>query len=171
LSFTFDATASSSSANSYASVSEFQDYVDSFLFSDDADALSSNHIQRALVMAFRIIETLRFNGSKTTTTQAAQFPRIGLTDHDGLTIGSSTIPTQLKHAQIELALYLLQTEERYVQEMMDYGQVSNYTSGTMAVAYNTARFANGLPSRVEDLLKDIGPNAWRKKNRNRRFGL
>lgn len=173
MAFTFDSTSGGASANSYGSVSEADDYFDSFLTDLVSDwiELSTTQKQQVLVMATRILETVRFYGWATTTTQALQFPRYNLQNWEGSTYSSTAIPTPLKHAQFELALHLLQNGTSNVAESSDLGEMTNFSIGGVSVSYKRNEGVDFLPGRVQQLLKDIGPKVWKHNGRNRRMVL
>lgn len=169
MAFTFDSTVSGASTNSYATVANFDDYADSMLFLDLN--LSTEQKQKVLAMAFRIIESLTFNGMKTVSTQKALFPRTGLIDKEGYSIDGSTIPQALKDAQCELALFLLDNEVRYFEEGEDNRVTESYSAGALTFRYRELANPDKLPLRVQQLLKDIGINVWVHKRMPIQFRL
>lgn len=169
MAFTFNSTASSASANSYASVTEFDDYVASHVFLDLN--LSTEQKQKLLAMATRLLESLTFGGYKPTTTQALQFPRVGLVDKHGISIDQTVIPTPLKDAQIELALWLLDNEVRSFNEGEDKRVAGSYTAGSLTFNYRELANPDELPLRVQQLLKDIGPKAWIHRRSSLQFRM
>jgi len=72
----------------------------------DAD---SNDKRRALVEATRWLDRANWQGLKTdlVTPQALEFPRTGLTDKDGQSVDSATVPLDVEYACYELAVVLL----------------------------------------------------------------
>jgi len=76
-----------------------------------AIAAGADDEKRALVMATRVLETLSYDGAKTSSAQSLAFPRTGLTDRDGVTVSSSTIPQAMKDACFELALAFLKNSK------------------------------------------------------------
>lgn len=99
------ATAGATNANSYATVAEGTTYFDERLQTDnwtDADNQA-----RALIMATRRIDTLRFEGEKAASGQALKWPRISVFDDNGDEYASDSIPTLVKHATFEEALRIL----------------------------------------------------------------
>lgn len=63
---------------------------------DDAKA-------RAVVAAFRYLETMRWQGTKTVSSQATQWPRTGVVDGYSVAVDTATVPTDVINAQYELA--------------------------------------------------------------------
>ena len=170
MAFTFNATASSSSANSYGTVEEADDYFSSFLYNDDWSSLSTEQKQKLLVMATRRLDVERYYGLRTVESQNLEFPRYYLVDWQGLPIGEAEVPTKLKEAQFELAYYLLQNQSRNPTETSDFGDpVSFSLGGTISVSYGKNNNLDQLPDVVIQLLRNIGPQIWKHKTRNRRL--
>ena len=117
-------TASSSTANSYISLSDADDIVDGFVEDDDVTAWGSatdDQKNRALYTATQRIDRERFIGARTEDDQALQWPRTGVRKPDTYVNTYATgfpfrisddffdddeIPDQVKKAQVVLALYL-----------------------------------------------------------------
>lgn len=70
-------------------------------------ALTTTQKEQALVRATDYIDKRfgrKFRGSKIGNTQALEWPRSGATDNDGFSLGSASIPAQLKKATAEYAM-------------------------------------------------------------------
>lgn len=94
-----------SNADSYASVAEADAYVADYGRSDGwLDSLDDQK-EQALRLATQAIDAsvVSWQGDRLTATQALDWPRSEV-ELDGHLIGSSTIPTILKRATIELAV-------------------------------------------------------------------
>jgi len=121
---TIDATAGGASANSYITLAEADAYVEAMVLGTDAahwDSGNEDSRNRALTAATQRLDRERFLGAKATDTQALEWPRTGVrkpstyinTYATGFPIRISgdfftdtEIPSQIKHAQIVLAVYL-----------------------------------------------------------------
>ena len=121
---TIDATAGGASANSYITLAEADAYVEAMIGSTDVvkwSDLNDDLRNRALTAATQRLDRERFLGAKATDTQALQWPRTGVRKPDTYVNTYATgfpfrisedyftdteIPAQIKHAQIELAVYL-----------------------------------------------------------------
>jgi hypothetical protein len=99
-------TAKAADANSYVDDAFAQAYFDTRL---NATAWSGagDKQETALLMACNRMEQEKYRGTRTTTTQALKFPRIGLVDDDGAAVDPDTVPLAVKQAQCEYALDLL----------------------------------------------------------------
>lgn len=111
MAFTFDATVGGPAANSYITVNYADDYFDGSVYKDGWPSTSFGADletkQQALVSATRMLERLNWDGLKTTTAQALQWPRVNLTDRDGNGLASDAIPQEIADATCELALSIL----------------------------------------------------------------
>ena len=89
-------------ANTYVSDSDYTTYATARGATVGADA-TAREIE--LIKAMDYIESFRndFQGRKTSSTQALQFPRIGVYI-DGYSINSDSIPGELQRAQMEAAI-------------------------------------------------------------------
>jgi hypothetical protein len=121
---TINATAGDASANSYITLAEADAYVEAMIGSTDVvkwSDLNDDLRNRALTAATQRLDRERFLGARATDTQALQWPRTGVRKPDtyintyavGFPFRITTdyftdteIPAQIKHAQIELAVYL-----------------------------------------------------------------
>lgn len=103
---TLNATAKAPDANSYADDAFAQAYFDARLNST-AWTSAGDKQETAMLMACNRMEQEKYKGTRTTSTQALKFPRIGLTDDDGLAVDPDTVPLAVKQAQCEYALDLL----------------------------------------------------------------
>lgn len=119
-----NATVGSASANSYLTLADAQAIVDGFVEDADITAWASattDQKNRALCTATQRLDRERFLGARSTDTQALQWPRTGVRKPDtyintyavGFPFRITTdyfdddeIPTQIKYAQVVLAVYL-----------------------------------------------------------------
>ena len=124
MALTIVATAGAAHANSYITLSNAQDVVDSLVEDDDVVAWASattDQKNRALYTAAERIDRERFLGARATDTQSLQWPRTGVRRPDtyintysvGFPFRITTdyytdteIPTQIEKAQVVLAVYL-----------------------------------------------------------------
>jgi hypothetical protein len=103
---TIDATVGGADSNSYVTAAEADAYFDERLqsahWTGEADA---DVKAQALIQATRRLDTFRFGGLKVAEGQALKWPRIEAYDDDGYEFDG--IPTVVKHATFEAALWLL----------------------------------------------------------------
>jgi len=119
-----DATVGGANANSYLTLNDAQAIIDGFVQDADVTAWASattDQKNRALFTATQRLDRERYLGARVTDTQALQWPRTGVRRPDtyintyavGFPFRITTdyfndneIPTQVKYAQIVLAVYL-----------------------------------------------------------------
>jgi len=111
-------------ANSYANVADADAYHDGHLYATTWTAATTGNKEKALVLATRLIDaSYQFNGWKTKTTQALQWPRDGARDPDRKTLKlsalsnvfgpffeSDKLPKALTDATCEMAREVLITD-------------------------------------------------------------
>lgn len=143
----FDATAGAATANSYASVAEADAYL--AVRGDTATwtALTTGQKEAKLQWAALYLDTLNFRGTRSTSTQALQWPRVGVVDRDGFEVDG--IPQALKNAQAEMAFQLIAND--WTQGL---GPVSNETLsvGSISLGPETHR---PFPAAVLALLRPL----------------
>ena len=124
MAITIDATVGGANANSYLTLADAQAIVDGFVEDADVTAWASattDQKNRALFTATQRLDRERYLGARATDTQALQWPRTGVRKPDTYintyTVGfpfrittdyftDTEIPTQVKYAQVVLAVYL-----------------------------------------------------------------
>ena len=143
----FDATAGAATANSYASVAEADAYLAVRGDTSTWTALTLGQKESKLQWAALYLDTLTFKGTRSTSTQALQWPRIGVWDRDGFEVDG--IPQALKNAQAEMAFQLIAND--WTQGL---GPVSNETLsvGSISLGPETHR---PFPAAVLALLRPL----------------
>ena len=124
MAITIDATVGGANANSYLTLADAQAIVDGFVQDADVTAwatATTDQKNRALFTATQRLDRERYLGARATDTQALQWPRTGVRKPDTYintyTVGfpfrittdyftDTEIPTQVKYAQVVLAVYL-----------------------------------------------------------------
>ena len=141
----FDATAGAATANSYASVAEADAYLAVRGDTSTWTALTTGEKEAKLQWAALYLDTLTFKGTRSTSTQALQWPRIGVWDRDGFEVDG--IPQALKNAQAEMAFQLIAND--WTQGL---GPVTNETLsvGSISLGRETHR---AFPAPVLALLR------------------
>lgn len=154
MAFTFDPTSAASTANSYLSVTEADDYFAGRFNSDKWSTFSTAQKQQLLVTASKQLDTAMYGGRRSKQIQSLQWPRFGLSNYDGFAIPDTVIPTQIKEAACEMA-YWIWTEDDRILSDTEIQQVDSYKVGPIDVAVNKERII--FPFKVEELIKSIGP--------------
>lgn len=103
---TVTATVGSASANSYLTVAQADDFANLYLGTLNWASASTDNKGRALIMATRYLDELKWIGERASTTQALLWPRTDAECGDW-SFTSSEIPQPIKQATFDLAEYLL----------------------------------------------------------------
>jgi hypothetical protein len=104
------ATAGDPSANSYLSIAEADIIADGMIGDQAWSTATSDTKSRALITATNGMETLKYVGTRTNTTQVLSWPRTNASCGDW-TIAADTVPSQVKLATFNLANALLTSPE------------------------------------------------------------
>jgi len=103
---TVTATVGSASANSYLTVAQADDFANLYLGTLNWSSATTDNKGRALIMATRYLDELKWIGEKASTTQALLWPRSDAECGDW-SFTTSEIPQPIKQATFDLAEYLL----------------------------------------------------------------
>ncbi len=148
------ATVGGTTSNSYVTTTEAAAYFATRIGGEAWDDIDD--VEAALITATTEIDRLRFYGSKTDASQALKFPRTGIVDDEGTPYDDDIIPTPVKHATCELALYLAQNPET-LDSGGDLSEFKSLTIGNNEVAIQpSGSFSSGrLPVNVARLLSSL----------------
>ena len=165
---TLVATAKSSTANSYCTLAEADQYQDDrpAVSTTWADASENNKI-RALLWATQLMESLfNWNGYATTTTQALGWPRQGLLERIDVVLDSDTVPSEVKDAQSEYARQLLVTNLAQDNDI-EAQSISSIKAGSVALVFDSSAAYNKV---VPDAVYLQIPQDWFSSVRGRLTG-
>lgn len=131
-------------ANTYASVAEAKAFAGlrgATLPSADTD------IEILLIKAMDFLEaqSSRFQGSRTHTTQLLSFPRTGVTI-DNLSVDANAIPSELKYAQIQLAIEANTTDLQPTRQSGASGPVTRKKVDTIEIEYSSEKARGFTPA-------------------------
>lgn len=105
--FTFDATPSGTSANSYADIQEFLDYWAGRSGSTVVLNKTPDEQKQALVQATNFFEPMLWKGIRSTQAQSLRWPRRGVVDQDGYMVDATVTHPNIKKACCEMAGQIL----------------------------------------------------------------
>jgi hypothetical protein len=165
---TLVATAKSTTANSYCTLAEADQYQDDrpAVSTTWADASENNKI-RALLWATQLMESLfDWNGYASTTTQALGWPRQGLLERIDVVLDSDTVPQEVKDAQSEYARQLLVTN-RAQDNDLESQSISSIKAGSVALVFDSSAAYNKV---VPDAVYLLIPQDWFSSVRGRLTG-
>ncbi|MBI2239623.1 MAG: hypothetical protein HYU59_02340 [Magnetospirillum gryphiswaldense] len=135
--------------DSFITLEQAEAYFTGRLYILDWSGAASGDKEKALKMAARTLNRLRWRGSLTSESQVMAWPRQGVIDPEGREITVTTIPQDIKDAQAEMALAMLR--EDLTADDSNRG-VKRVKAGTVEVEYNGEAPAKSLPDAVQELL-------------------
>lgn len=155
---TLDATVAGTSSNSYCTVATATTYFDERLKpADHWTNASDDDKARALITASRRLDQEDWEGVRTSTAQALDWPRYWASDEDGEEYSESAIPTVVVHATCELALRLLADNSEGLDTLADTGleEFTKASAGPAMMERNLAFEAGQLPAGVARMLSHV----------------
>lgn len=98
-------------ATSYVSISEAEDYINSFVVGgSDWIALDQQSKEKSLMQAVRFLDGMMgWQGHIKDNEQSLSWPRVGVVDREGRQVFDDRVPSAIKDAQVELAVSALDT--------------------------------------------------------------
>lgn len=142
-------------ANSYVSVEEADDYLSQNIHVYPVwTALDQDVKEKLLSWSTRYLDQrARWNGKPVTEDQALRHPRVGLKNADGIAIPSNTIASQLKHATIEMARYLIDSD-RATERPQD--GLKKLKVDVIELEFREGYTLPEVPSEINGILAGIG---------------
>ena len=152
-----DTTVGGASANSYASLAEFNSYWTGRMIptgqaapSTFSDADKESQLKQATIE----LDLLRYRGRQKTETQALKWPRTELYTDEGWVVDSDTIPQKIKDAQCELAYALLLEPALTDGDGLDRFSGVSFGGGQVSLTPRPGAESH-MPRRVLKLLRDF----------------
>lgn len=136
----FDTTVGGASANSYASVAEFDAYWALWTARAPSWIATATQAQKEanLMAAAMMLDALvTWTGVATTDTQALTWPRSGMLNKNGRQLSSSVNPNELKNAQCEYAGQLGDTDW-LADDDAAKNSISSVQAGDVSVSFQRA---------------------------------
>lgn len=159
MSLTLVTTVGAADANSYATVDEADAYNASRVFATEWADLDTDVKLAALMSAARLLDdAFVWTGTAVDAVQALTWPRVGMLTRNGFAIGTTTIPTELKNAQSELARQL-NAADRMADSDAEKQGISSLRAGSVAVTFKQT---SGSTLELQDAdLRRLEPElAW-----------
>lgn len=151
-----DATVAGANSNSYVTRAEANAYmltrlnVSQYTGKPDVDG---GDREQALIMATRVLDSLRYMGEKTSAGSALKWPRMNLTDEDGNLLPSDVIPRQVKEATYELALAILASGSTDWLANTGLEGFDSVSVGPLSITINHGQVAAQIPVSINRLLR------------------
>src|SRR5688572_8720086 len=154
------ATPGAVNANSFETLAEFNTYLSERLFSETASAATDAKKEAALIMSTRLIgRWFIWNGMVWTQTQSLPFPRLGLVNANGQPIPEGVVPQELKDAESELALVLLNAGTTDVTQASDTAGISKIKASSVEITFKDVK--DTLAGKVMiDTVTMLIPLSW-----------
>lgn len=155
-----DATVGGANANSYGTEAEALAYFDGRLNSSTFVNATSSDREKALRTAtLQLDSRVKWIGDikDQTTPQALAWPRVydsTLDTPEDILVLTEAIPTDLKRAQFELALFLLE-----VGEPNDTNSLDSIKVGSLAIDFNEFKESELIPDSVWSMISYLGSRA------------
>ena len=165
---TLVATAKSTTANTYATRAEANQYHEDRPAVGTTWASASNDQKdTSLLWATKLMEALfDWNGYASTTTQALGWPRMGLLERIDVDLDSDTVPQEVKNAQSEYARQLLVTNLAQDNDI-ESQSISSIKAGSVALVFDSSAAYNKV---VPDAVYLQIPQDWFTSVRGRLTG-
>lgn len=141
-----DPTVGGASANTYATLDEYNAYQGARLFSAAALAAIDADKEAALLWSCRLLDALfQWRGSAVDAIQALAWPRKGLFTANGFSLSNTVIPVQLKNAQCEFAGHLISgdrtADDPDLKVMGSETTLTSVKAGPVALTFGGGQFS------------------------------
>ena len=159
---TLDATPMVSTANSYCTVAESNDYHAAHLYASDWESASADQKTISLIMATRILDYkviwAHYPTKARSEGQVLQWPRNGLIDLDGYgTVPEYVIPQRIKEVTAEYARQLLVSNRTADSDVETQG-IASISAGPISLSFKDDVKAKVVPDSVVQMI----PTWWGK---------
>lgn len=145
--------------NSFASLEEANAYHKRRPYGDKWEAASDIDRKKALIFATQLMVAYYvWDGSIHDIEQELPFPRSGLYTRDGVSLDCTVIPTGIKNAEAELALWVL-ASDRFSEP--SYG-VNKVVVDVIEVNLDNTETAEPISELVQQMLVDFGRYIYSK---------
>ena len=149
-------TPGATNANSYVTRAQADTYFSERLHSSAWTSASGDTKDAALVWAAKLLDrTVRYNGSKTSSSQSMAWPRSGMVDESGNEIADTVIPQTIKDVQCELAMLLIGTDRSLENQASAQG-LTSLRAGPVSLSFKDEIKVNVVP----DTLMAMMPIEW-----------
>lgn len=129
MAFTSYTSSTSTTANSYVTIDEADNYFETRIDNSTWNSASDELKEQSLVTATQLIDDRPYIGNAVSSSQALSWPRKNTRHHDPrknleVTFTETEIPSQIKVAVYEQALHLLNNEDLLEQTVQTFESIS-----------------------------------------------
>ena len=158
MAISIDATAGGANANSYVTEADALTYIEPHALNGVYTDASVDQRAAALVESTRLLdEYFDWKGSIASNTQALRWPRSDVTDPDGRTVASDSIPVFLARATAIYAAELLVQNRQTDPDGEGLSSVS--VAGAVSVVFDKTFKSKAIPESVLSSLRPYGSYA------------
>jgi hypothetical protein len=156
LSIVVETGGSAASSNSYASVQNARDYSLAHLYASGLQNANEETLAAALVWATRLLDQhVTWKGSRNDIDQGLEWPRIGVSDKNGVLYDNNEIPQWLIDATCELAKHLI-ANDRTTDDFGGPRGFKNMQVGDLALDIDKFDRPGALPDSVVAMVSSYG---------------
>ena len=155
---TLTATPGASNANSYLTEAESETYFENRLHSENWANVADP--EQALITSTHMLDWyMSWKGIKATSAQALEWPRVDVYDSSGNIIENTVIPSRLKQAVCELALFNVSVDRLADQDIDGYSmmKVGPLTLQSDAADPLSSK-KKAIPKHIRQMLSDFITN-------------
>lgn len=144
-----------SNATSYLTVAEANAFISTNILAYPAwDALTTGAKEAVLIQASRFLDNrTRWRGQKTVAASGLRWPRVGVSDRDGITIDDDVVPEEVKQATAELARFLAFNDLGSFRSQDGLKQV---TADVVTLIFNENYRLPKVPSEIQHIIFGLG---------------
>ena len=150
-----DATVGTDTANSYVTEAEAEVYMDDRSYASAWSTFADK--SKLLITSSSFIDWyLKFKGTKATSAQSMQWPRLGAVRPDGVYVDSTIIPREVKIAVCEMALSSLESDRTDEDPLAGISQLK-VSSLSITAGPSKPNQTNRpvIPPKIHKILSDL----------------
>jgi len=170
-----DTTVGGANANSYATLLEFNTYLDNHPYGAEVKAKAELTKEQCLLLATTCLDgdPRAWTGAAATSTQGLTWPRTGMKNRNGYDIAQDVNPVPLKNAQCEYARQLAVADRTKDNSIINKGikrvkassveiEFSELSTENSELVARSVRELNALMAMMPDAVKLILVPSWLK---------
>lgn len=140
--------------NGYATLDEMDTMLAENIHADSWFSLSEGDRERLTVFASKFLDDrTRWAGTKTTETSPMRWPRSGIVDRDGRSIGDNEIPEQLKRTVAYIARYYV-AQDRTIER--DQDGLDSLVVDVIELEFREGYSLSTVPGSLQYMLEGLG---------------
>lgn len=137
--------------NSYISAANSDTYFSVSLRAETWDGYDTELKEKALITATRMMDRQTWQGAKTSSGQALEWPRSGVYDKYGNSVDSASVPVAITNATCELAFSLL-SDPAVETNSNTSKNIKSVKAGPTGVSYFRPTRGGRFPTIIQELI-------------------